>query len=404
MTARVISKNSQTPKYYLWLKLINMTTNNISDISKLKNEMYEYIPPVNRLKMGNIVTNLIKNEGCNPRQTFYRIAGDNANLKVREIITTTPLRFKNKNGKTVKGVREVGKGVEGVVFLGCLDKKCKKQIAIKHGLTRDVAFEFKITKYIHNFSPHIVRPYSLSKECSDEKSFYYSEYQSGGDLLNWVEANHKYLKPIHFKVIVFQILYTLYRIQQRDPSFRHNDLHGGNVFVNDKYTAKGNVRYVINGVEYNVPNIGVSALVADFGYANTKDIKNPVLPNAELKATSGIAPDNHPMFDAHLFLNALWLLSVNKSTMKNIKNFIENILPPAYLGDKSKKISNFRLRFNASHTRLPSIADILQRPYFKTVFVSNAIRQPMSPVLKKIKRRAVGGKRRMTAKRQLSGL
>jgi serine/threonine protein kinase len=207
-----------------------MITNNISDRLNLTNDMYNYIAPVNRLKMGNVITEKIKNEGCNPRRLFYRVAGDNANFKVREIITTTPLRFKNKNGKKVKGIREIGKGAEGTVYIGCLDKECKKQLAIKHGLTKDVSFEYKITKEIHNWSPHIVTPYALSKACSGKKSYYYSEYQSGGDLLKWIGKNHIHLKPLQIKVIVFQVLYTIFRIQQMDPTFRHNDLHGGNMF------------------------------------------------------------------------------------------------------------------------------------------------------------------------------
>jgi hypothetical protein len=48
-------------------------------------------------------------------------------------------------------------------------------------------------------------------------------------------------------------------------------------FINDKFTARGHMRYVVNKVEFNVPNVGVSALIADFGYANSKKNKNPVI-------------------------------------------------------------------------------------------------------------------------------
>ena len=58
-----------------------MANNNISDVT---NNMYNYVAPVNRLKMGNVVTEKIKNEGCNPRRIFYRLAGDNAELKMEK--------------------------------------------------------------------------------------------------------------------------------------------------------------------------------------------------------------------------------------------------------------------------------------------------------------------------------
>jgi hypothetical protein len=362
-----------------------MTTNNISDRLNLTNDMYNYITPVNRLKMGNMITEKMKNEGCNPRRLFYRVAGNNANFKVREIISTTPLRFKNKNGKTVKGIREIGKGLEGTVYLGCIDKECKKHLAIKHGLTKDVSFEYKITKEIHNWSPHIVTPYALSKPCSNKKSYYYSEYQSGGDLLKWLGANYIHLKPIQIKVLVFQIIYTLYRIQQMDPGFRHNDLHSGNVFVNDKFTARGDMRYVVNQVEFTVPNVGVNALVADFGYANSTKNKNPIFPDPRLRNAHGIDPDNNSMYDVHLFLNSIWLMSSGKPVMYGVKRFIEDVLPPAYLGRTSTKIIDFRLRFDVSHEKLPNLQEILYRPYFMTAFMSgpkNTI-TPNSPTIRK---------------------
>ena len=369
-----------------------MTTNNISDRLNLTNDMYNYIAPVNRLKMGNMITEKIKNEGCNPRRIFYRMAGDNANLKVREIITTKPLRFKNKNGKKIKGIRQIGKGVEGTVYIGCLDKECKKHLAIKHGLTKDVSFEYKITKEVHNWSPHVVTPYALSKACSGKKSYYYSEYQSGGDLLNWIGANHIYLEPLQIKVIVFQILYSIFRIQQMDPTFRHNDLHGGNVFINDKFTARGDMRYVVNKVEFNVPNVGVSALVADFGYANSARNKNPLFPDARLKTGHGIATDNNPMYDAHLFLNSIWLMSNGKPVMAGVKKFIENILPPAYLGQSSAKVNDFRLRYNVSHENLPDLHEILYRPYFMTAF-SRRPRNMITPISPTIRRKGLNLKK-----------
>jgi len=289
-----------------------MTNNNL----EIRNTLHNYVGPANRAKVGVEVTEMIKNKNCNPRRVFHRIAGNNAELMVREIVSTLPLRFKPKQtGTIIKGIRQIGSGSEGTVYLGCLDTKCKKSVAIKEGTSSEAAFEFKITNRVHNFSPHIVVPYALSKKCAGGKRFYYSEYQSGGSLNTWMTANMNHLKLKQMKVMIFQVLYTLHRLQQRDPSFRHNDLHLGNVFVNDQYTAKGSMRYVVDNVQYEVPNVGVSALVADFGYASSAGLKNPMFPNKSMKARYGIAPGNDPRFDMHFFLNAMYGAVVREPSM-----------------------------------------------------------------------------------------
>ena len=355
-----------------------MNNNNL----EIRNNMYNYVGPANRLKVGKEVTELIKNKNCNPRRVFHRIAGNNAELMVREIVTTLPLRFKPKNGKVIKGIREIGKGAEGVVYLGCLDKKCKKSVAIKYGSSQDTEFEYNITKHIHNISPHIVIPYALSSKCSGSKRYFYSEYQSGGSMTTWVANNMAHLRVKQMKVIIFQILYTLLRLQKREPSFRHNDLHCGNVFINDNYTAKGSMRYTLNGREYNVPNVGVSALIADFGYASTNKLKNPMYPNARLKNDHGIAPDNDPRYDMHFFLNAVYGLVVSEPLLASVRKFIESVLPPDYRGQTSSKIRDFRLNYRQNHPNLPMISDVLSHSFF-VAFMSMKNRTPKSPSLAK---------------------
>ena len=352
-----------------------MNNNNL----EIKNNLYNYVGPANRLKVGLEVTEMIKNHNCNPTRVFHRIAGNNAELMVREIVSTLPLRFKpKKTGQIVKGIREIGRGLEGVVYLGCLDKNCKKSVAIKNGKSKDVQFEFKITKHIHNISPHIVTPYALSKKCSNGKRFYYSEYQSGGSLDKWMADNMNHLKVKQVKTIIFQILYTLYRLHEREPTFRHNDLHLGNVFINDKYTAKGSMRYVANGKQYNVPNVGVSGLVADFGYASSAGFENPMFPNRRLKTSYGIAPGNDPRFDMHFFLNAMYGAVVREPSMIRVKEFIEDVLPSEYLGISSNKLNDFRLIFGVDHSKLPSVASVLGNSFFMT-FMDKKTLTPVSP-------------------------
>ena len=69
-----------------------------------------------------------------------------------------------------------------------------------------------------------------------------------------------------FKVILFQICYTLECIYALFPRFRHNDLKDDNVFLH-KSTSTGCTAYTIHGRTFYIPNVGVTALISDFDFA-----------------------------------------------------------------------------------------------------------------------------------------
>lgn len=69
------------------------------------------------------------------------------------------------------------------------------------------------------------------------------------------------------KVLLFQVCYTLGAIQIAYPRFRHNDLKDDNILLNVTLDT-GYVSYTIYGKTYYVPNIGVTALIADYDFAS----------------------------------------------------------------------------------------------------------------------------------------
>lgn len=69
------------------------------------------------------------------------------------------------------------------------------------------------------------------------------------------------------KVLLFQVCYTLGAIQIAYPRFRHNDLKDDNILLNHTHET-GYVAYTIYGKTYYVPNIGVTALIADYDFAS----------------------------------------------------------------------------------------------------------------------------------------
>ena len=77
---------------------------------------------------------------------------------------------------------------------------------------------------------------------------------------------------MHWKVIVFQLLSVLSVIQNRYPSFRHNDLKANNVLIeltrldyeNINYTNR--IIYNIGNKKYKIPDIGINIKLWDFDF------------------------------------------------------------------------------------------------------------------------------------------
>jgi hypothetical protein len=117
--------------------------------------------------------------------------------------------------------------------------------------------------------------YFLCNDCDYENDALVMEYPAGsrcvilvnelanaGDIKNWSKvprSNDEWLNAY------FQIFSAIYAIQKYfDMS--HHDLHWGNVLVH-QITPGGFWRYTIDGIVYDVPNMGWLFTLWDFGYA-----------------------------------------------------------------------------------------------------------------------------------------
>jgi hypothetical protein len=337
----------------------------------IENNSYTYVSNKNRTKFGKNVVNFIRTNGCEPEKIFSKITNKNnkGGFHLRKIRSTKPIRYSlNKTiAKYGKGVGKLASGSTGVVYIGCVDKSCKKEVAIKQDTYENVKIEYDITNKLSPLSPHITKVYAVNK-CG----LLYSEYYSGNSIIEWVTANKSHLRPIYIRNMIFQVLYTLRRVQQKYPKFRHNDMHGGNVLVNDRAVAKGYIKYTIDGATYYVKNAGVSASIADFGFADMPGIRNPVILQNHMQNEWGLGPKSHPLYDTHLFLNSMYGMINNVPALSATRKFIESVLPPAYLGQNSDQIQEFRLRYGHRHPGLPTLRKILKNPYFTSIMSKKA--------------------------------
>ena len=307
----------------------------------------------NSTQKKNLGKNLIKSMqgmGCNPEKFLYLPDNKSISLSI-------------ENSSSL-GTKKIGQGSFGDVYMGCIDKECKKKVAIKIVINEDISHEYKTGKRISLYGG--IKTYSIQK-CNNI-TFMYSEYANSGTLKSFLKNNKTNILPIHFRTIVTQILYNLYRIQKKYPSFRHNDLHADNVLINS--TSPSRVKlYKVNNSTLKVHDIGIQALISDYGLSTVNGIKNPEVdndPKLFYKTKSGIFRGSHPMYDIQYFLNALRqeirILGIHNGM--EVIQFIERILPREYLGVRSDKIDDFRLRAQEEHPKLPTFKQIFNDRYF----------------------------------------
>ena len=189
--------------------------------------------------------------------------------------------IKTMNGK----IMYVKSGSTGHVFKGILNNNV--EIAIKvvgfskkgdyglpSNLSRPENTELCILKLFSNLvinelTPHIVLPittfYSnissfmcqnlrkklvnckkynqFIKKCENGEFYDYcsvliSEWANNGDLLDYIRKYHTKFKLAHWRNIFFQIISTLAIIQEKYPSFRHNDLKANNILLQNTTNDK----------------------------------------------------------------------------------------------------------------------------------------------------------------------
>jgi serine/threonine protein kinase len=245
--------------------------------------------------------------------------------------------------KTRPGMAWLGSGVQGVVYLASFDKGNKKKVIIKVSPTdknfkpkkQPAEIEYKIQTALYKVAPrHIPKTLGFVR-CDDfipesvfikanrrifnykKQMIMYSEYAHGGTLKDWLRKMGGRVTDTVMADLVRQIVATLKKIQTRYPAFRHNDLHLGNILVDD--TGKK-------------PRL----MLADFGLSRLSATMSSPIVNKENFRNVGITPRTTSKYDLHYFLNALDFEI--KSGLPETKAFIDRMLPGPYRGLNSEYV------------------------------------------------------------------
>lgn len=180
-----------------------------------------------------------------------------------------------------------------------------------------------------------------------------SEWANAGDLLDYVKANYKTMTIKHWRSIFFQLLSVLAIIQNKYPSFRHNDMKANNILVHTIPVSKttNKFKYKINGQIYIVLNIGVQLKLWDFDFACIPGIVDNSKVEAEWTNKINIKPEQNRYYDVHYFFNTFtkkgffpefW---TDDAIPQKIRDFVMRVVPEKYMKgdevtDRGRVLSN----------------------------------------------------------------
>jgi len=197
------------------------------------------------------------------------------------------------------------------------------------------------------------------------------EWCNGGDLLDYIRNNYQNMNLRQWKVIFFQILYTLARIHEKYPSFKHNDMKANNVLVNLTNLATDEYfNYNLDNSRFLIPNVNISVKIWDFDFACIDGIVNNNKVNADWTNKMNITSKRNRYYDMHYFFNTL----INKrffpqfyegGVPQEIVEFIHRIIPNEYRNGSKYVNKKGRLQVDIEYTTPHKVimTDILFEKY-----------------------------------------
>lgn len=166
-----------------------------------------------------------------------------------------------------------------------------------------------------------------SNEIKDYSHVVFCEYYPEQDIDVWDAENE--LTIDHWKSIIFQVIITLAILQDK-YQFMHNDLHPGNILI-DNVLPDTYFGYSFKGKKYYVKNLGFIAKLWDFEFANIFNENY-----AEYKNVIDYI-DYNEAYDIHVFLKGLLQI---EDFPQDLVHFIESLYPECLLYNEGTKEVN----------------------------------------------------------------
>ena len=187
-------------------------------------------------------------------------------------------------------------------------------------------------------------------------------------LKEYIEENKANLTPIFWKVLSFQLLYALYKLQKRYVLFRHNNLNLDSVYVYvTKQTATPKVIKIQDKI-FNVPDMGFEIKLTNFYDSYIPEF-------AENKNTT-LTKEN-AYYDVHHIFSSLYHLKIADT---NLSKFIDEIIPEKFRSSNEKTIGLDEDYYQQNVINILNPLMIIIKNNFFTDLIKEDINQMTSPM------------------------
>jgi hypothetical protein len=241
----------------------------------------------------------------------------------------------------INDTNKLGGGVYGTAYKAYASNGKTVPFVVKEMKKRrnddqESQIEYATTRVLRNKIPpfakeRIQRSYGF--QICDKSEYLFSNLIKGVPLGDFIPNSE-----IQMASIITQVLYTLYIINDKIPSFRHHDLHQNNILI--VKDDKKDLTIKISDKNYKFNNGGVKAVIIDFGMATVAGVKNPKINEGGLRY-AGINQTSKSIYDAHFFLNSVYLSAPGlkkqirnpkiKESITRVERFIEKHFDKKFL-------------------------------------------------------------------------
>lgn len=213
----------------------------------------------------------------------------------------------------------------------------------------DPFINLKLKKVIQNKRYDAFVNLYEKKRIHSTVSILISEWANGGDLLEYMRKNLDKMTMREWRVLLFQIISVLAIIQQKYPAFRHNDAKANNWLLQhfdlnqneeEKQNQPNFFKYVINNVEFLIPNIGYHIKMWDFDFACIRGIAENSKVNCEYFNNMNISNKPNRYYDLLYFMASLqkpgFLPQFKDSphVPAEVFDFFDSVIPPELMNSK----------------------------------------------------------------------
>lgn len=199
-----------------------------------------------------------------------------------------------------------------------------------------------------------------------------SEFCDEGDLYYWMRSlgKDKYHTVENFRIMIFQVIFTIFQIQRLYPEFMHRDLSLANILIErdpnykedeDGSSEKKGYCYNAEGLLYFIPCIKYRIKIWDFGFS---DIIDSTFNKVIAERSESWTTKNH-YFDLSVLFNSIrqmsfYLVRSNDQDAKDLLDFLELVVPDEFTSYDSNQRDeeesyrdNLRKRFENKNVPLP---------------------------------------------------